>query len=229
MKKLAIIVAGGSGHRMKSDIPKQFLPLKGIPIVMRSLQTFYDYDKNMPLYLVIPESYIDYWEALCNEYKFNIPHQVVAGGETRYHSVRNAVMKLKGDSLVAIHDAVRPLVNHTTLETCFLSAATKGNVVPSLEPVDSFRQFRNNRNFPVNRHSLRIIQTPQVFHSDQLKNAYDQPFMPAFTDDANVIERLGYEINLVEGNRENMKITGPQDIKLAEAFLSLMETEKLKQ
>ena len=221
MRKLyAIIVAGGKGMRMGKDLSKQFLPIDGTPILMHTLQAFYDYDPSMTLIVVLPSDQQAYWSKLCGDYHFTIPHVVVKGGETRFHSVKNGLSCIKGEGLVAVHDGVRPFVHCDTIDRCFAAAQESGAAVPVVEVVDSLRKVEDEESRSVSRREYRIVQTPQVFDISLLKEAYKQPYTVDFTDDASVVEAYGRKISLVEGNRENIKITSPFDLVIAEAFLN---------
>lgn len=221
MRKLyAIIVAGGKGMRMGKDLPKQFLPIDGTPILMHTLQAFYDYDPSLTLIVVLPSDQQAYWSKLCGDYHFTIPHMVVKGGETRFHSVKNGLSCIKGEGLVAVHDGVRPFVHRDTIDRCFAAALESGAAVPVVEIVDSLRKVEDAESKAVSRRDYRIVQTPQVFDISLLKEAYKQPYTVDFTDDASVVEAYGSKISLVEGNRENIKITSPFDLVIAEAFLN---------
>lgn len=217
--KQAIIVAGGRGTRLKSETPKQFLLLGNKPILMHTIESFYAFDHTIDLILVIPEDHFDYWHKLCSAYQFSIPHTLVKGGTERFFSVKNGLQFAKPDSIIAIHDGVRPLVSLDTLQRCFDTAQKMGNAIPSLPINDSLRQLNDTENWSVNRQLFRTIQTPQVFSSNLLLEAFEQPFSPSFTDDASVFEAAGYPINLVNGNPENIKITTQTDLLLAELLL----------
>jgi len=222
MKKYAIIVAGGKGVRMGNDIPKQFLELCGKPLLMHSIERFFAYDNAISILVVLPQFQIDFWEGLCKKHRFIIPHIIIQGGDERYYSVKNGVDAISdSDSIVAIHDGVRPLVSNATIERCFAVALEKGNAIPSIGVVDSVRIEHLDKNEVVDRNKLRLIQTPQTFQTKILKDAYNQDWHSGLTDDATVIESFGYSINLVEGNRENIKVTSPIDLKLAELFLAV--------
>lgn len=221
MRKLyAIIVAGGKGMRMGKDLPKQFLPIEGTPILMHTLQAFYDYAPSVTLIVVLPSDQQAYWSRLCGDYHFTIPHSVVSGGETRFHSVKNGLACIKGEGLVAVHDGVRPFVHRDTIDRCFAVAHESGAAVPVVEVVDSLRKVEDDGSRAVSRKDYRIVQTPQVFDISLLKEAYKQPYTVDFTDDASVVEAYGRKISLVDGNRENIKITSPFDLVIAEAFLN---------
>ncbi len=221
MRRLyTIIVAGGKGMRMGKDLPKQFLPIDGTPILMHTLQAFYDYDPSMTLIVVLPSDQQAYWSKLCGDHHFTIPHVVVKGGETRFHSVKNGLSCIKGEGLVAVHDGVRPFVHCDTIDRCFAAAQESGAAVPVVEVVDSLRKVEDEESKAVSRKDYRIVQTPQVFDISLLKEAYKQPYTVDFTDDASVVEAFGRKISLTEGNRENIKITSPFDLVIAEAFLN---------
>jgi 2-C-methyl-D-erythritol 4-phosphate cytidylyltransferase len=219
MKKIAIIVAGGTGTRMGGAVPKQFIEINGKPIIIYSLEAFYKYDKSMQFIIALHPVYNSIWEELTRRYPSISGYTTVPGGETRFHSVLNALTKIEEESLVAIHDAVRPLVNQHTLQRCFKTAETDGCAIPCLEISESVREITSAGSRFVNRDNLRTIQTPQVFKSDILKKAFKQKYHNSFTDDATVVEKAGYKITLVEGNRENIKITTKEDLFLAEKLL----------
>ncbi len=213
-----IIVAGGRGLRMGDDIPKQFLPVGGRPVLMHTIERFSIFDKDIKIVLVLPEDQFAFWKALCRKNEFSIAHTLVAGGETRYHSVRNGLSEIQTE-LVAVHDGVRPFVINETIERCFYAAQKHGAGIPVMQVVDSIRKIEGDRSHMRPRRAYRTIQTPQVFRTFALKKAYELPFSPDFTDDASVMEAAGYEITLVEGNIENIKITSPFDLVVAEAIL----------
>ncbi len=220
MKKIVIIVAGGRGKRMQSEIPKQFLPLYGFPILMHTIKKFFRYDNSIYIIVVLPKIQIKTWNKFCNDYKFDYKHEIVRGGITRFHSVKNGLAKISGnDLLIAIHDGVRPLVSLETIRGCFKKAESEGNAIPVIDIPESIRKIENGKNHPVDRSKHKLIQTPQVFHSDMLLKAYEQEYDSKFTDDASVVESLGFSINLVEGNKENIKITTPADLVIAESYL----------
>lgn len=218
MKKFVIIVAGGSGQRMESSIPKQFLTIHKEIILMKSIRAFYAYDSSIEIILALPSNHISFWKELCKQHHFEISHTIVYGGKTRYHSVKNALEKIKGTGLVAIHDGVRPLVSQTTITQVFDLASKEGNAIPYIDLVDSIRLVDSDHNQPVDRNKYKLIQTPQVFDCDLIKKAYTQDWDSCFTDDASTVEKLGIKINLIPGNKENIKITSQTDLKIAEAF-----------
>jgi len=219
MKKFVLIVAGGSGSRMGSEIPKQFLDLSGKPVLMHTMQVFYDFDPECELILIIPETQQKYWSELCLKHSFSLPHRIAQGGETRFHSVQNGLKLITEQGIVFIHDGVRPLVSQETVERCNHMAQKNGNAIPVLRVNESLRKQKGQQSVSVDRTLYLSVQTPQTFRTKQIQKAYLQPFDPAFTDDASVAEKAGFPIFMVEGNRENIKITNPTDLIIAEAFL----------
>lgn len=218
MKKYAIIVAGGSGQRMSSSIPKQFLKIKDEIILMKSIRAFFNFNNSIEIIIALPEDQIGYWKNLCLENNFVINHKVVCGGKTRFHSVKNALKEISTDGIVAIHDGVRPLVSQDTINNVFEIALTNGNAVPYIDSVDSVRVIESLSNKPIDRDKVKLIQTPQAFDCKLLLNAYEQNWHENFTDDASVVEKMGEQINLVPGNKENIKITNQIDLLIAEAL-----------
>ena len=219
MKYYAVIVAGGSGNRMQQTVPKQFLLLDGIPVLMHTLQAFYQSHLNPEILLVLNESQHANWEELCFKYDFNIPHRVVSGGEQRFHSVKNALLSIQGEGIVAVHDAVRPLVSPELIDKSFAVAAEKGNCVAGIMPTDSIRKINDGqKSVAFNRNEFILVQTPQTFNLAILRKAYEQLYKNDFTDDASVVERAGFEINIIPGERENIKITYPEDLEIAWVF-----------
>lgn len=223
MKKYAIIVAGGSGTRMGTDIPKQFLKIKEKPVLMHSINRFFHFDPNINFIVVLPENQIAFWQELCAEHQFDIPHRIVKGGTERFYSVKNGLQLVEKESLVAIHDAVRPLVNHQTIKEAFDAALEFGSGIPAIPMNDSIRQFEGEDNFAVNRSNYRIIQTPQCFSSTLLLEAFNQNYKSEFTDDASVLEAHGVKVTITAGNVENIKITTPKDLILAEAIIDAID------
>jgi len=219
MKTFALIVAGGKGLRMGTDLPKQFLLLAGKPVLMHTLEAFHKVDPQIELILVLPAEHQTYWSELCTKFTFTVKHQVATGGAVRFDSVRNGLKLIKEEGLIAVHDGVRPLVSPKLIKRCFEAAFEKGAVIPVFELAESIRRIENNRSFAEDRSLYRTVQTPQTFRSEILQKAYEQPFREVFTDDASVVEAAGYEITLVDGARENIKITNPQDLLLAEQLL----------
>ncbi|MCB0380164.1 MAG: 2-C-methyl-D-erythritol 4-phosphate cytidylyltransferase [Flavobacteriales bacterium] len=223
MHKYAIIVAGGKGERMGEQLPKQFLELAGKPILMHTIEKFKNTFQDIEIILALPENQIDFWEELCYKYGFTkIPHQIVAGGKTRFHSVKNALALVKQNGIVAVHDGVRPLVSAATITNCFTQAEKSGSAIPVVDVVDSLRfvSKQEQTNKAVARSCYKNVQTPQCFKSELLLKAYEQDFDETFNDDASVVEKLGHSIELVQGNTENIKITSPIDLIVAEALLS---------
>lgn len=221
MNKYAIIVAGGKGLRMGGDLPKQFIPVEGRPVLMRTLDTFYACDDTIKIILVLPRDHQPYWEELCREYQFTVPHRIADGGATRFHSVQSGLSFVEDpDALVAVHDGVRPFVSHEVIACCFREAELYGAVVPVIPVVETVRQLVGDTSVTVNRDAYRLVQTPQTFRASLLRNAYEQPYCDAFTDDASVVEALGHAVHLVEGNRENIKLTTPYDLVVAQALLA---------
>lgn len=214
-----IIVAGGKGLRMGGDIPKQFLPVGGKPILMRTIDRFLQYDEKMQVVLVLPESQQDYWRTLCDEYHFSQPYTLANGGETRFHSVKNGLVKVAPDALlIGVHDGVRPFVSLDTIRATYDEASRSEAVVPVIEVVETVRYLVDGKSITVPRSDYRLVQTPQVFSASLLRQAYEQPYTDFFTDDASVVERLGHPVTLVPGNRENIKITTPFDLTIAASW-----------
>jgi 2-C-methyl-D-erythritol 4-phosphate cytidylyltransferase len=222
-----LIMAGGLGLRMGGDLPKQLMLLDGRPIIFHTIDRFLEYDPNIKIVIVLPEKFLDGWISLCDQYGFKNNHTVCSGGDERFHSVKNGLKMTRGDSLIAIHDSVRPLVSIKTITNCFDMASQKGNAIPVINTQESVREVgtAENDSRPLERSTIRLVQTPQVFSSELLFKAYNCEYSPHFTDDATVVEGLGVKINLVEGNRENIKITTPEDLLLAE---TLIKTTTLK-
>ena len=216
MKKYIIIVAGGKGLRMGGDIPKQFLPVCGKPVLMRTLEAFHAYDASMRLILVLPVSQQAYWRQLCEEYQFELVHEIANGGETRFHSVKNGLALVEEEGLVGVHDGVRPFVSQEVITRCYEEAASLKAVIPVIGVVETVRHLTEEGSETVPRDQYKLVQTPQVFDVTLLHRAYQQEYTDLFTDDASVVEALGEKVYLVEGNRENIKLTTPFDLKLAE-------------
>jgi 2-C-methyl-D-erythritol 4-phosphate cytidylyltransferase len=220
MNLYALIVAGGAGTRMGTDIPKQFLELAGKPVLMHSIERFRSFDNTIGIIVVIPENHFSLWESLKERHSFSVPHTLVKGGTSRFFSVKNGLQEVDENAIVAIHDGVRPLVSTNTIMRCYRAAGEFGNAIPVISLSDSVRMVTEKGNTPVRRNSLRIIQTPQVFKAGLIKKAYLQDFNPETTDDAMLLEKTGEIIHLVDGNRENIKITNPEDMKIAAALLN---------
>lgn len=239
VKRYCIIVAGGSGRRMKASLPKQFLLLAGRPVLMHTVERFTTFDPLMSIIVVLPAEYHDLWKQLCAEHSFGVQHTVVAGGEERFHSVKAGLERVAADiqeeagaastegqgapeTLIAIHDGVRPLVSHDTIWRCFSDAGEFGNAIPFIGPADSVRVLDGDDSRPVERSVVRLIQTPQVFRGSVIINAYRREFDPSFTDDATVAEADGIKIHLTHGNRENLKITTPEDLAVAATLAPML-------
>ena len=245
MNKYVIIVAGGKGLRMGGELPKQFIPIEGLPVLMRTVNTFHACDSTIDIILVLPRDHQSYWQELCREYQFAVPHRIADGGATRFHSVQNGLALVDSpEALVAVHDGVRPFVSHEVISRCYLDAERYGAVVPVIPVVETVRQLAPSTppegelsvgaeqsfpprkglgeasSFTVPRDAYRLVQTPQTFRASLLRRAYEQPFQDAFTDDASVVEALGTAVHLVEGNRENIKLTTPFDLIVARALLA---------
>ena len=216
MKKHIIIVAGGKGLRMGGDIPKQFLPVCGKPVLMRTMEAFHTYDAAIHIILVLPVSQQAYWKELCQEYRFSLSHDIANGGDTRFHSVMNGLALVEGDGLVGVHDGVRPFVSQEVIARCYGEAADCKAVIPVIDVVETVRHLTEEGSETVPRDRYKLVQTPQVFEVALLRRAYQQTYTDLFTDDASVVEALGEKVHLVQGNRENIKLTTPFDLKLAE-------------
>ena len=226
-----IIVAGGKGLRMGSDIPKQFLPIGGKPVLMRTIERFREYAEDLQIILVLPEAQQDYWRQLCEQYHFEVDYLLANGGETRFHSVQNGLALIPDDAqgVVGVHDGVRPFPSIEVIRNCYETARTAKAVIPVIPVVETVRHLDNAQctmhnaqsSHTVPRSDYRLVQTPQTFDIQLLKAANRQPYNDGFTDDASVVESYGHQITLVEGNRENIKITTPYDITVAEALCKL--------
>lgn len=218
-----IIVAGGKGLRMGADVPKQFLEVGGLPILMHTLNRFAAYDDKMQIILVLPHEQQDYWRKLCQKHHFNVPHTIVDGGDTRFQSSKNGVMAIPedvADGVVGIHDGVRPFVSAEVIERCFETAREEYAAIPVVPVVDTIRYIdKHGGGKNVMRDDYRIVQTPQTFDLSLIRQAFNQPYRESFTDDASVVEALGCSVQMVEGNRENIKITSPFDLKVAQLLV----------
>ena len=216
-----IIVAGGKGLRMGTDIPKQFLPIGGKPVLMRTLERFRAYSADLQIILVLPEAQQADWHQLCEEYHFDVEYTLANGGQTRFHSVQNGLAKVPDDAqgVVGVHDGVRPFPSIEVIRNCYETAREKKAVIPVIPVVETVRHLEGEKSKTVPRNDYRLVQTPQTFDIQLLKAANRQPYNDGFTDDASVVESYGYEITLVEGNRENIKITTPYDMKIAEVLI----------
>ena len=220
-EEYVIIVAGGKGLRMGSDIPKQFLPIGGKPVLMRTIERFREYSPTLQIILVLPKAQQDYWQELCQEYHFNVEYQLADGGETRFHSVQHGLTLIPDDAegVVGVHDGVRPFPSIDVIRNCYETAREKKAVIPVIPVVETVRHLQGEVSTTVPRNEYRLVQTPQCFDIQLLKAANRQPYNDGFTDDASVVEAFGFAITLVEGNRENIKITTPYDLKIAEVLV----------
>src|SRR5664280_1418936 len=219
MDLYVVIVAGGSGKRMGADLPKQFLELAGRPVLMHTIERFITFNGSIEIFTVLPENQLRFWLELQKKHSFSVPHTLVKGGPTRFQSVKNGLEFVNSPGLVAIHDGVRPFVSIDTIKRCFETAEKLGNAIPSISPTESMRMLTETGSVPVNRLNIKIVQTPQVFSAEIIKKAYRQDYLPGFTDDATVLEKTGVRINLIDGNRENIKITTPEDLVISSALL----------
>ena len=222
MIRYAIIVAGGKGLRMGTEVPKQFLPIAGKPVLMHTISRFHAYDAHLKVILVLPKEQQEYWNQLCEEYHFTEDYQLADGGVSRFQSCRNGLSMIPNETegLVGIHDGVRPFVSNEAISRCYDAAEKEKAVVPVLPVTDTLRFVGDSdKGRNVSRSDYRVVQTPQVFDIQLLKKAYNQPESTSFTDDASVVESIGQAVTMVEGNRENIKITTPFDLKVAEILV----------
>ncbi len=220
MKKFVLIVAGGSGSRMKSELPKQFIEIAGQPVLMHTFKAFQKYDSKLEFVLVLPKNQVETWNSLCKKHQFTQEYRLAFGGETRFQSVKNGLALIPDDCVVFIHDGVRPMVSKETLQNCYEMASKKGNALPVVSVPESIRILDGKVSKPVDRSKYYLVQTPQTFKSNLIKNAYQKTTKEIFTDDTTVLEQTGETIYLVEGNRVNIKITFPEDLIFAKAILS---------
>ncbi|WP_276347715.1 2-C-methyl-D-erythritol 4-phosphate cytidylyltransferase [Daejeonella sp. JGW-45] len=218
-KYFALIVGGGSGSRMQSDIPKQFMLLNGRPVLMHTIQAFHTSSSNPEIIVVLHSDFHQYWRDLCQQYNFTIAHKLVAGGEHRFHSVRNGLKDIRSEAIVAVHDAVRPCIRPSLIDAAYTQAKVSGSAVAAIKSRDSVRQKSPTGSTSLKRENIYLVQTPQVFGIEVLKKAYMQDFNEEFTDDASVVEKTGAEIRLIEGDVTNIKITYPDDIGIAGMYL----------
>lgn len=216
-----IIVAGGKGLRMGGDLPKQFMPLHGKPVLMHTIERFRSYSDELKIILVLPHEQQDYWRQICQKHNFTVEHTVVDGGQTRFHSSQNGVAAVPDDAtgVIGIHDGVRPFVSEETIARCFEAARQFGAALPVLPVTDTLRRVTDDGGYNVQRNDYRTVQTPQTFDAQLLKQAFKQPYSDNFTDDASVVETLGHKVTMVDGNRENIKLTTPFDLVVAEALI----------
>lgn len=220
--RYVIIVAGGTGKRMGSELPKQFIELSGKPILMRTIERFHSFDKLLKIIVVLPEQQRSSWDELIDKHNFSIKHLVTNGGDTRFASVKNGLKLVDNNGIIAIHDGVRPLVSNDVIKRCFDMAERCGNAIPAIELVDSVRLITDEGSAVLDRQRVKLIQTPQIFDGNLIKKAYEQEYRSSYTDDATVLESMNIKINLVDGNRENIKITTPVDLVIAEAFIKIL-------
>lgn len=216
MEKISIIVAGGQGKRMETKTPKQFLTLNKKPLLMHTLEKFSELDQ---IILVLPKSQINYWKNLCVKYKCTIPHMIIEGGKTRFHSVKNALKKISSNTIVAIHDGVRPLISKKLIFKLISETRKKIGVIPIIPIKDSIRKTEGELTISIDRKNMFTVQTPQCFLGDEIKNAYDQNFSEEFTDDACVFEKNGGKIKTIIGERANIKITIKEDLKVVKSLI----------
>jgi 2-C-methyl-D-erythritol 4-phosphate cytidylyltransferase len=221
MNRAAILVAGGKGSRMGGEIAKQYLPIGGKPVLMHTMEVFAKPEPEIFQIVVLPPDDKQLWKELCEQHNFTIPHEVVAGGESRFQSVRNGLEKLPfEDGLVAIHDGVRPFVKEEVIIESFVQAEQSGSAIAVMPLKDSIRKVSDNKNNAEERENFRLVQTPQTFQIEKIKTAFQVEEIPQFTDDATVYEHQGWEVSLITGNPENIKITTPEDLEYAEFLLS---------
>jgi 2-C-methyl-D-erythritol 4-phosphate cytidylyltransferase len=219
--KYAIIVAGGSGQRMGSKIPKQFLTMRGRPVLMHTIEAFYNFPEKIKLILVLPGDHINTWKGLCEQYQFKIPVTLQTGGPTRFQSVLKGLNLINGGGLVAIHDGVRPLVDRELIERSFQTAQKFNSAVASIPLKNSIREILTDGSRSVDRHHYRLVQTPQTFKLELIKQAYQNARHDSFTDDASVWETAGHPVTLIDGSEKNLKITTIQDLVVAEMLMNL--------
>ena len=213
-----IIVAGGSGSRMKSNTPKQFITIDGNPLLQYTIDRFFDWNRTIDLVLVLPENEIETWKNLVSKNKYISNYQICSGGKERFYSVKNGLGLLKAE-IIMIHDGVRPFVSNKTLDHCLETTEKSGSAIPVISVIESVRKITAEDSHPIDRNNFKIVQTPQCFKKEWIDKAYQQEFSAEFIDDASVVQKAGYPIHLVEGNRENIKITTPGDLRLAEFYL----------
>jgi 2-C-methyl-D-erythritol 4-phosphate cytidylyltransferase len=221
MEKYVLIIAGGIGRRMNMDIPKQFIPIAGKPVLMHTISKFVEYDSDIIIVVIIPKEHIPLWKDLCKEFNFKINHEIVKGGKERFYSVKNGLKVVPEESLVLVHDGVRPLVSNETINRVVEGSKEYGNAIPYIDMTQSVRKLANGKNKAINRNQLKLIQTPQGFHSSLIKQAYAKRYRASFTDDASVLEAMGHEIKLVKGNHKNIKITSSTDLHIVECLIKL--------
>ncbi len=220
MTRYAIIVAGGSGSRFGGEVPKQFQLLAGRPVLMHTIDKFAAAGARVTL--VLPQAHLGLWQELCGQYSYTTPHSIATGGATRFESVRNglATIPLTPGDVIAVHDGVRPLVSADLIERTYDTARRTGSAIPAITPSDSIRMVQSDGSSrQLLRNDLRAVQTPQTFDAALLMGAYDVEFSPLFTDDASVVEAAGHRVTLVDGQADNIKITRPIDLLVAERLM----------
>lgn len=213
-----IITAGGIGSRMNAEVPKQFLEINGTPVLMHTISRFHYALRDIEIIVTLPSDWVQYWEKLCVQYNFSIPHLVISGGKERYHSIKNALKNCHGDT-VMIHDGVRPCISYSFLQKCLSASETMDAVIPVLRVSESMRQLSKGRSIAVDRNDFLLVQTPQVFKKEILTNAYQIAFSAEIMDDASLVEKAGYGISTIPGISENIKITTPRDLVIAAEYL----------
>jgi 2-C-methyl-D-erythritol 4-phosphate cytidylyltransferase len=219
MKKVALIVAGGKGRRMNNDIPKQFLLLKNKPVLYYTLKAFLDAYENIEIILILPEEHIGKGQEIIDGYFDHSQFRLCAGGRTRFHSVQNGLALIDEESIIFVHDGVRCLLTSDLVKKCYEAVVEKGTAIPVVECTDSVRLITDSGNKMLNRSKLRLVQTPQAFHSKILLPAFKIEYKDTFTDEASVVEAFGISVNLIEGEVNNIKITTPGDLLLAGSLL----------
>lgn len=218
MKQSVIITAGGIGKRMGSELPKQYISINGLPVLMHTVKAFYAYDSTIQIIISLPKDFVQMWNDLCVKHDFNIKHEIIEGGKERYHSIKNALRKANGE-IVLVHDAVRPLVSRQTITNVVEKAKSNGAAIPVLPIKDTLRKGTKEISLHQDRSEFWIVQTPQAFKIEILQKAYTIPYSNSVTDDASLVEAIGEQVSLTEGNEENIKITTPFDLKLVEFLM----------
>jgi len=217
MKRIGLVlVAGGSGRRMESELPKQFIKINEKPILQHCIDLFYSWNNDIQVVLVLPDDQIEYWNSIKDP---STNYTICSGGSERFHSVRKGLNALKNVDYVMIHDGVRPLVSHNVLNRCIASLEENKGVIPVITPTESIRIIEGSTSLHLDRNKIRIVQTPQCFHYNEIMSAYKENFKDSFTDDASVFENAGYTVDLIEGNYENIKITTPGDLEWTSIYL----------
>ena len=220
MRRYTIIVAGGSGQRMKSPVPKQFMELNQKPVLMHTIEKFYSTGSSINIVVVLPKSYQSVWASLCDRHQFNVPHQICDSGSTRFQSVKNGLAHCKEEGIIAVHDGVRPLIHPDLIHKLYNEAESNSAVIPVYPVLESIRKSDKEGSKALDRSKYYTVQTPQCFSSELLQNAYQQNEKDTFTDDASVVEALGKVVHLIKGDRMNIKLTTPEDFVFAEALLN---------